>query len=192
MNPYSPTKYFARKKLLKLFGGEIKIFDENRTNLLFKVKQKAFRLKESITVYGDENQTLELLQIDARSMIDFSAVYDVKDLQSGEPVGSIRRKGFKSIMKDHWEIMDRESNPIGSIEEDSYLMAILRRFLSNLIPQTFHIKMDQSTVGILSQTFNPFVPQFRVDFSMDPGTRLDRRLAIAGVILLQIIEGRQE
>jgi len=191
MSPFDHNKYFAKKKFLKLFGGEIKIFDENQSNLLFFVKQKAFKLKEDITVYADESQSQELLKIQARSIIDFGAAYDITDSVKGQKVGALRRKGLKSILRDSWEIMDAQDSVIGKITEDSMLMATLRRFLTNLIPQSLDITVGETVVGSLNQTFNPFVPQFRVDFSMDHSNRLDRRLGIGAVILLQIIEGRQ-
>ncbi|PJZ81321.1 hypothetical protein [Leptospira meyeri] len=192
MQQYTFNKYFAKKSFLKIFGGEIRIFDENKNNLLFFVKQKAFKLKEDITVYADETKSKELLKIKARSVIDFSATYDVADVTSNEPIGSLRRKGFKSILKDSWEILDTKDQVIGSIDEDSMLKAILRRFLTNLIPQSFFITINKNQVGILKQTFNPFVPQFNIDFSSDIANALDRRMGIAIVILLQIIEGRQQ
>ncbi|MGV3667383.1 MAG: hypothetical protein ACO1NV_14730 [Leptospira bouyouniensis] len=192
MQQYTFNKYFAKKSFLKIFGGEIRIFDENKSKLLFFVKQKAFKLKEDITVYSDETKTKELLKIKARSVIDFSAIYDVVDMTSNENIGSLRRKGFKSILKDSWEILDTKEQVVGSIDEDSMLKAILRRFLTNLIPQQFLITLNQKPVGVLQQTFNPFVPQFKIDFSSDVTNALDRRMGIAIVILLQIIEGRQQ
>ncbi|TGK81978.1 hypothetical protein EHQ24_11905 [Leptospira noumeaensis] len=192
MQQYTFNKYFAKKSFLKIFGGEIRIFDENKTNLLFFVKQKAFKLKEDITVYADESKSKELLKIKARSVIDFSATYDVVDVTSNEAIGSLRRKGFKSILKDSWDILDTKDQVVGSIDEDSMFKAILRRFLTNLIPQSFFITLNKSQVGVLKQTFNPFVPQFNIDFSSDSANTLDRRMGIAIVILLQIIEGRQQ
>lgn len=45
----------------------------------------------------------------------------------------------------------------------------------------------------VKQAFNPFVLKCRVDFSADPGGRmLDCRLALASVVLLLAIEGRQQ
>ncbi|HNR89057.1 MAG TPA: hypothetical protein PKM65_12020 [Spirochaetota bacterium] len=191
MEHYRHTTYFAKKKFLKLFGGEIKIFDQTKTQVLFFVKQKAFKLKEDITVFSDESMATLLLTIKARSIIDFSAAYDVTDATTGEKVGALRRRGFKSILQDSWEIMNAADAVVGAVVEDSLLMAMLRRFLSNLIPQSFNITIGDTPVGLLKQTFNPFVPQFAVDFSMDTANRLDRRLGIATVVLLQVIEGRQ-
>ncbi len=191
MEQYLLKKYFAKKSFWKLFGGEIRIFDDSKSRLLFFVKQKAFKLKEDITVYSDETKSKELLKIQARSIIDFSAAYDVTDVTSNQKIGSLRRKGFRSILKDEWEILNTADQVVGMIQEDSMLKAIMRRFLTNLIPQGFSITIGNQLVGILKQTFNPFVPQFNIDFSMDSSNQLDRRLGIAIIILLQTIEGRQ-
>ncbi|MDH4127559.1 MAG: hypothetical protein OEV44_02310, partial [Spirochaetota bacterium] len=153
MEQYSYDKYFAKKKFWKLFGGEIKIYDEEKKNLLFFVKQKAFKLKEDITVYSDESMIKEVLKINARSIIDFSAAYDVMDVLTNEKLGTLRRRGFKSILRDSWEILDSSDNVIGSVVEDSMGMALLRRFLTNLIPQKFQLLVNESLVGYLKQTF---------------------------------------
>ena len=192
MNPYQPTTYFARKKFWKLFGGEIRIYDGKQKELLFFVKQKAFKLKEDIRVFSDESASKELLHIGARSVIDFSASYDVTDATTNQRVGIIRRKGLKSLLRDSWVLLDAQEQVIGSVREDSMVMAIFRRFVSALVPQSFHIQVGDAIVGVMKQTFNPFVPNFLIDFSMDQAGKLDRRLGIAIVVLLQIIEGKQQ
>jgi|JI8StandDraft_1071087.scaffolds.fasta_scaffold01226_3 hypothetical protein len=192
MNPFLLNKYFSKKSFLAIFGGELRIFDENQNAILFFVKQKAFKLKEDITIFSDESQTKELLKIRTESIVDFSGTYDVIDASTNEKVGSLRRKGFKSILKDEWDVLDASGNIIAMVVEDGILKALLRRLLTNLIPQTFLITSGGTTLGILKQTFNPFLPQFRVDFSMDSGKVLDRRLGIATITLLQIIEGKQK
>ncbi len=184
------NSYYSRKKFLKIFGGEIRIFDEGKNNLLFFVKQKAFKLKEDITIFGDEGQSRPLLKIQARSIIDFGATYDVSDANSGEKVGALRRKAMASLMRDTWLLLDANDNEIGTVMEDSMGMALLRRFLTNLVPQNFTIRLGEQEAGEINQTFNPFIAQFRVHFKAD--SALDRRLGIAAVVLLQIIEGRQD
>ena len=48
-------------------------------NLSFFVKQKAFKLKESVTVFADADQKLPLYELAADRVIDFSASYHFKD-----------------------------------------------------------------------------------------------------------------
>jgi hypothetical protein len=84
MDVFARDTYFAKMKFFKLFGNAIRIFDETKETLLLYVKQKAFKLKEDITVYADEQETKPVLKINARSILDFSAAYDVTDAGAGQ------------------------------------------------------------------------------------------------------------
>ncbi len=186
---YQGTRYLARKKVFKMFGDAFHIYGENGS-LVCYVKQKAFKLKEAITVYADEGMSDVLMTIQARSIMDFSGTYDVTTV-GGENLGALKRKGMKSIIRDEWEIHDANGEVIGNIIEDSALMAIVRRFLSNLIPQSFTVTIRGNEVASFDQHFNPFVAKYDIDFSMDQTGELDRRLGLAAVVLLLAIEGRQ-
>jgi hypothetical protein len=191
-DPFRMDRYVARRKVLTLFAPMFHIYGEDGSLVCF-VKQKAFKLKEDIRLYSDESMSKELLLIQARQIIDFSAAYDVVDSHSSQKVGALKRRGWKSILQDEWILMDTADNEIGRIKEDSALLATIRRFLTNLIPQTYKYTVRDTEVGMVKQAFNPFVLKCRVDFSADPGGHLlDRRLALASVILLLAIEGRQQ
>ncbi len=190
MLPLEETQFSFHKKFFKLAGGEFRVLDSNGRLVLFS-EQKAFKLREDIRVYGDEAKSREVLSIKTQQIIDFSAAYDVVDSASGEPVGSLRRKGLKSILQDEWEILDPQGQVVGQVLEDSALMAILRRFLSNLIPQRYDFVLQGRKVGSFHQQVNPFVYRATMDLSADSGRVLDRRLAVAAGILLMAIEGRQ-
>ncbi|MCK4268838.1 MAG: hypothetical protein KAX16_08405 [Actinomycetia bacterium] len=189
-NLFTSNKYLIRKKVLKLAGGVFHIYEPDG-RLAFYSKQKAFKLKEDIRVFTDESMATEALTITARKILDFSAAYDVVDSMTGEKVGALKRKGFKSMLRDEWVIMDASDNEIGSIQEDSMFLALLRRFLSNLIPQTYAGSIDGKEVCLFRQNFNPFVTKINVDFTADTGNLLDRRLGMAASILLCAIEGKQ-
>jgi len=87
-------------------------------NLSFFVKQKAFKLKESVTVFADVDQKLPLYELAADRVIDFSASYHFKDAR-GSNVGTVRRKGMKSIWRARYDIVNgggraltiQEANP---------------------------------------------------------------------------------
>ncbi len=186
---YNYTEYIIRKKVFSIMGAKLHIYDSAEQLVLYS-QMKAFKLKEDIALYTDESMQKELLRIKARSAIDFSAVYDVHDSETGEHIGALRRKGLKSILKDEWTILDRHDQEIGKIKEDSTAMAILRRFIS-IIPQKYNIEMDDTTIPAFKQNFNPFVTKIIADFSDDPKGMLDRRLGLAAGILLCAIEGKQ-
>lgn len=179
--------FVAKKALFSFFGSSFYLYGTDG-NLRFYVKQKAFRLKEQIGVFTDEAQSDKALGIQARSIMDMSATYDVTDEKTGEAVGALRRQGLKSILRDSWQILDASGAEIGTVQEDNVAMALIRRFLgSGLIPQHFVIRVGGEVAGKIDGRFNPF--QLAYDVSFEPA--LDARLGVATVVLLLAIEGRQ-
>lgn len=186
--PFSHQSYLLRRKVFTFLGAKFHVFDPDGEVVLV-IKQKAFKLKEDIRAFADEAMTEERLVIRARQAIDFSAAYDVIDSETGTKVGALRRKGFRSMLRDSWEFLDEVDRPIAKLEEDSMLKAMVRRFLTNLVPQKFHLKCGDREVVTYRQFFNPFVLKYQVDVH-DPEA-VEPRLALAGAILLAAIEGRQ-
>lgn len=190
MNPAFQYNQYLLKRQVFALTGKFRFFDPSGKLLLFS-EQKMFKLREDIRVYSDESKAQEVLMIKARQIVDFSAAYDVVDTALGQKVGALRRKGWASMLRDEWEVLDAGDNVIGKLFEDSMGLALLRRFLSNLIPQNYDIAFGADRVADLKQNFNPFTYELNIDFSMDINHRLDRRLGLAAGILLAAVEGRQ-
>lgn len=186
---FQHNQYLLKRQVFAL-AGKFRVFDPGGRLLLFS-EQKMFRLREDIRVYADEGKTQEVLAIKARQIMDFSAAFDVVDSASGQKVGALRRKGLKSILRDEWEVLDVNDAVRGQLFEDSMGLALLRRFLTNLVPQNYDLTFGETRVADYRQNFNPFTYQLNIDFSMDTAGQLDRRLGIAAGILLAAIEGRQ-
>lgn len=183
--------YMLHRQVLALTG-KFRLYDPNSQLVLFS-QQKMFRLREDIRVYSDETRSQELLHIKARQIIDFSAAYDVINAFDEALVGSIRRKGFHSLVRDEWQVLDRQERPLGVLVEDNLALALMRRFLlGSWLPQNYDIIINHQRVADLRQRFNLLRYQLALDFSLDKDRLLDRRLGIAAAILLGTIEGRQE
>lgn len=180
--------YLIRKKVLSLLGAKFHVYDMDGNVIMFS-QLKAFKLKEDIRIYTDESMQEELITIKARNAIDFSAAYDVVDTKTGEHIGALRRKGMKSIVRDEWEILNQNDEPVGMIQEDNVGLAIVRRLLLSLIPQNFNVTLAGQEVATYRQNVNPFVQKIEMDLTSE---QLDRRLAIASGILLIAIEGKQD
>ena len=187
---FAHSNLMIRRKIFAFLGQKFHIYAPDG-RLVFYTKQKAFKLKEDIRIFTDESMTTEVLWIQARAVIDFGMTYDVYDQIARQKVGALRRKGIKSILRDEWHILDAYDQQIGTIQEDSMGLALVRRFLSNLIPQKFHADVGGYLVMNFSQRFNPFVPKIDLDFTPDVNGYLDRRLGVAAGVLLAAIEGRQ-
>ncbi len=182
-----PT-YQVRKKVLKLFGGSLDVYGPDGSLVLF-ASQKAFKLKEDIRLYSDKEKVEELLVIKARSIIDFSAAYDVEDPASGQKLGAFKRKGWSSLLRDQWIVMDASDQEVGYLKEDSAVMAALRRFIS-FISQTYQCEVNGAFACTYKQNFNPFVYKLNINFP-EVSSGFDKRMALAGAVLLSAIEGKQ-
>ena len=190
---FAGDRYLVRRKILKLVGGAFHVYDQSG-NVVAYSEQKAFKLREDIRIYSDESKSVELLRVAARQIIDWSAAYDIID-GTGQKIGALRRCGGKSIIRDEWKVLDPADGEMGTLIEDTLGLAVLRRLLTNLVPQRYDVFFPDVTTGqkvaSLDQNFNPFVYKLDVDLTMDPAGRLDKRVAIAAAILLAAIEGRQ-
>ena len=186
----SLLRFTIRRHILVMFGARFDILNSS-LEVVGVCQQKAFKLKEDLRIYTDSTQTQESLAIKARSIIDFSAAYDVQDSRTGERLGTLQRKGFTSILRDSWIVMDADGVEVGKLQEDSWAKALLRRFLSNLIPQSFHL---QNTAGQelarFHQHFNPF--RYSLDVEIEPDCELPPMLMVATGLLIAAIEGRQK
>ena len=183
--------HYLLKRQVFALTGKFRLYDPQGRLVMFS-EQKMFRLREDIRVYADESKSRELLYIQARQILDFSAAYDVIDSQSRMKIGVLRRKGLKSIVQDEWELLNASDQPVGILHEDSMAQALLRRFLlGTLLPQNYDLLLADTRVADLRQRFNLFRYELDIDCSMDTARRLDRRLAIAAGILLATVEGKQ-
>ncbi|MDQ2692642.1 MAG: hypothetical protein M3Y68_11455 [Chloroflexota bacterium] len=191
MNPiFEFPTYLLRRQAIALTG-KFRFYDPAGRMIMFS-EQKMFRLREDIRVYSDESKSQEVLSIQARQIMDFSAAYDVVDTALNQKVGTLRRKGLRSILRDEWDVLDSGDNVIGQLFEDSIGLALLRRLLlGTWLPQNYDLTVGEERVADLRQNFNPFRYELNLDFSMDTARRLDRRVGIAAGILLAAVEGKQ-
>jgi len=190
-SPFTANHFTLRRQVLALTG-VFRLYDANGQAIAYS-RQKMFKLREDIRVYTDENQSQELLHIQARQILDFSAAYDVYDSLEGRLAGTLRRRGFHSIVRDQWEVLGPGEQPLGTLIEDSPSRAMLRRLLlGTLLPQDYDLLIGERKVMDLKQRFHLFRYELDLDFSFDEERQLDHRLGIAAGILLAAIEGKQE
>ena len=96
---------------------------DSQGNLVFFVKQKLFKLKEAITVCADTEQTKLLYDIKADRIIDFSARYNFTD-SNGAYIGSIKRRGLRSIWRSRYDIFDGETSNLVIQEENPWVKVL--------------------------------------------------------------------
>jgi len=186
---FQQDRFIARQKVFT-FAPQFFFLDQNGNTLAY-LRKKVFTWKDEIRIFTDPGQTMELLSIKARKIIDWGTAFDVTDSINHQKVGALKRRGWKSLVRKEWTIMDANDQEIGKVQEDSLFLATVRRYLINIIPQSYSFEIGGQSVGTAKQNWNLFAPKMEVDFTDDPGKRLDRRLVAAAIVLLMAVEGRQ-
>jgi hypothetical protein len=98
---------------------QVKVSDASGQVVLY-TKQKAFKLKEAVTVFADVEQTRPLYTINADRVLDFNAKYNISDA-AGRPLGAVARKGRKSLWRAQYEVMDGGGQPMTIREENGWV-----------------------------------------------------------------------
>ncbi len=187
---WSHPHYVLQQKLFSMFHTEFRIMDPQGAPILF-AKMKAFKLKEDLRIFFDEAMTQEAMVMKARRILDFGATYDVMDPATNQRIGTLRRKGIKSMIRDEWAILNFDDQPIGTIEEDSWLLALIRRFLWSLMPQHYHATVNGQPVAHFHRHISFLTMKMTMNVLPSGAGQIDPRVMVAAMLLLSAIEGRQ-
>lgn len=177
----------CRRKVFA-FAPTFEIFDPNGAPLLF-CQEKIFKIKDDIRIFSDSTKSTELLRISQRNILDWAGVFDVLDSATGAKLGGFRRKGWRSMFRDEWEMFDANDVPIGKILETG--SAFLRRVFK-FLPYTFAFHLGEQVVGTFDQQFAFFTYKATMDITSWQSGPYDRRLAFAGALLLMAVEAKED
>lgn len=100
-------------------------------NVVAFVRQKIFKLKEEIQVFNNESKSAVNYSIKADRWLDFSAAYSFFD-QNGKEFGKIARKGWKSIWKAQYEIVDQHNKIQYHVREDNAWVKVMDSLLGQI------------------------------------------------------------
>lgn len=94
---------------------------------IFYVRQKIFRLREGVQVYASKAEREQgqppIFTVESNRIIDFSATYRFTD-EEGRELGSVRRRGMRSLFKAHYEVHDG-GHKLADIKEEKALTRLL-------------------------------------------------------------------
>ena len=138
------------------------------------------------TVYADEAQSRPLLFIKSRQVIAINFAFEVTDVETGQVLGSVQKRGLRSIVRDKFIILDASGNEVGYAEEQG--ASLLRRFIPWLTSK-HAIFVGGQQVAFIKQVFRFFTKEFTVD--LQP-TQLDPRFVLSVALLALMAEARRE
>ncbi len=180
--PAAPNCFFINQEFK--FGRESFAVTDGQ-NLVCVAKLKMFTIKEHIDVYRDEAATQLVFTIQQTKAVAVSKTYEVTSA-NGQKMGGFKLEAMQSMVKEHWDILDTNDNPIGAIDQNT-MTAMAGRFggMGAVLPQTFVATMNGQQVCAYQEQMNIGVFfKMDIDFSGDTAGLYDRTLGIAGAILL--------
>lgn len=168
--------------------------------LVYYVKQKAFKLKEAITVFADPEQTRPLYRIEADRVIDIGARYLIEDA-SGRSLGFVHRQAMRSFWRASYEV-HRPEGPVLTIREENPWTKVVDSLLGEipvvglLAGYLFHpayrvVRPD--TGGVVMRLIKEpalFEGRYRIEQVEELGAD-DEVLALLGVLMLVLLERRR-
>lgn len=170
-------------------------------NLIGYVKQKLFKLKEDINVFADEQQTRHLFNVKADRVLDFSAKYNFTDA-SGRFLGSIKRKGMRSIFKASYEVYDESDTQIMKINEENGWIKVVDSLIGEVPivgmftgyffnPSYIVSRMDEAPVARLAKQPAFFEGKFQMTKlgEMQPDEETRAVLSLLTMTLLERVRG---
>ena len=192
INPlWRQNHYVIKKKALRIVE-QYWIEDLNGNKLAYS-KQKFWRIKEDIRIYTDESMAQELFRIKQAQIIDVWGKFDVIDSSSNSLLGYFRRKALKSgFVSDEWELYDKDGQIIGRLAERTG-RGLARKYVpgGKLIPEQLTMELNGKPVVQINQQFKIVGDIWDIHCHSLPD-HFDRRVLLAGVILMAMIERQRK
>jgi hypothetical protein len=165
--------------------------------LVCYVKQKAFKLREQISVYADEAQTRPLFFIDADRMIDIGAEYRIVDAEERE-LGTVKQSGLRSFWRAHYEVKRRGAHVLTLNEENPWVKAADHLFgqlpvIGILSGYVFHptylvTRADTGAV-VMRVEKRPALFEGRFDIQLEqPVAHEEQLLGVLSVLMMLLLE----
>lgn len=191
--------YIIKRKFWSVFERVFRVFTHDG-QLFMYIQHPLLRFREEFVVYADEAKTRPLLRVKSKQVIAINFAFDVSDAQTGAFLGTVQKRGWRSIVRDKFILLDADGREIGYAEEQG--ASLLRRFIPLLTSQhaIFAFASPQpagtaqqgamaDVVAQIQQTFRFFTKEFRVDVRP---SQLDQRFVLAVALLALIAESRRE
>lgn len=184
---------------ISTFSNDFIIKDADNNTISF-VKQKLFKLIEEVNVFNNETKSELLYTIKANKWIDFSAAYAFTN-SLNIPLGSIARKGWASLWKARYEILDENTTVEFEIQEENAWVKVADGILSEipvlglftgyfLNPTYKVIRPDGLIVARLKKESSFFGREFSVS-KLESLEKAEQERVILSLMMMILLERRR-
>lgn len=186
LEPFAHASYtlirplFSWRRIYRVFGAD--------GGLSAFVEQPWFRLRTELVIYADEEQTQPILIVKNRRFAAVSMEHDLFDAQTGARLGVVRTRGFSSLFRDTWDILDADERPAGVMVEDG---AYFWRRVFKFLPGRHRVELGGREVARITQVFHFFRREFELDL-LQVGDPIEPRFAIACALIAMMADLRRE
>ena len=197
---------FDRDKFLvnqKWLTRDYYVYDEENRELFYADWPFRFFGRRNITVFEDDSKQAPVLLINQELLWEFlHRRYTVQDAK-GEVIAKLSRNNLTSLFRRRWDILDPAGTVIAKAREDTVALTFVRRLvnfipfvdlLGGIIKTDFHFfRFDaagnEQKIGSFDRRIG-FFDKYVLDLTDDSERTLDRRVALAVAILLDMAEKR--
>lgn len=165
------------------WSSKLYFYDEQGRTLAF-VRNTKCQWSKDFRVFTDPTLSFELLAIKPVREAEPGSHFKVVDSVNSEIVGRVRHLPLFGLQRQEWELLGPARGEVCVIREDSALLGLMRRYLTQSLPQSYTFSVAQGTLGSAVRATGLFSPQMEIDFHGDCAKGIDRRLAIAALVLI--------
>lgn len=163
------------------------------------VKQKLLKLKEQVTIFADEGQSVPLYHIKADRVIDFNARYNIT-APDGRELGSIRRRGRRSLWRANYEVARgeevifvlKEANPWAKVGDALFgeipFVGIFAGYVFH--PRYLVQRADGTEVLQVAKQNALFEGKYRIDKRTELPPE-DEGMAVLAILMMLLLERRR-
>lgn len=160
------------------------------------VQQKLFKLKEAVSVYADANKQRVNYEIKADRIIDFSTRYNFRNAD-GTKVGSVKRRGMRSLWRATYEIYDERDALIFTIAEANPWTRMIDNVLGNVpvlgfltgyfLHPSYNVLQGEKMVARMTKQAAFFEGRFQVERDVALSEENEQRVLL-GLLMLVLME----
>lgn len=173
------------------------IVKDRAGNTISYVRQKMLRLKEKVEVYTSDSMKDLQYTIQADRWIDFNAHYNFVD-KNGAKVGSMGRKGMKSLWRSNYQIFNTEKQEVFTIREENPWAKVGDSFVGELpiisffTGYLFHPKYgvldrEGKTIARLSKVQSFFGRKFKLE-QLEEISPMDKQTIMLSLMMMILME----
>lgn len=160
-------------------------------------RQKKWRLKEHVEIYQNSQRNKVLFEIKASNWLDFNTSYAISE-KSGKDLGKLARKGFRSLWRASYHVVDAEQDDNYVISEENPFIKFIDGsigeipiigFFSGYIFNPTYIAKDKNGTIVLRLRKNPSF--FGRKFSLEKVNEIpaeDEALLVLSFMMMILLE----